>query len=183
MAGDIKKILGTSNSKGEVLASPEEFALALKESQETIKLLSSEIKELKKEKENSDLSKLTAAIEKLASDKKEENRSISDIDNINRTMNFKNQKSLVDGRSLMEAQQVAQEFRKEEKYPISIPRSMADYLGQVLTITVNGARVSIPCDGKTYYINKTHWEHAKERIARVDALNANEELTNVIIEA
>ena len=179
MAGENKKTLGNVNSKGEATASPEELALALKESQETIKLLKNELEASKKD---SSLDKLTNALLNLADNKKKEH-SISEIDNINRTTDFKSQRALVDGRSLIEAQQIAQEFRKEPKMPISIPRSMADYLGQVLTVTVNGARVSIPCDGKTYMINKTHWEHAKERIARVDALNMDKELTDVTIEA
>lgn len=170
------------NSKGGAMASPEELAEALKASQETIQVLK---QKLEAKEENNGIDKLTTVLEKLVNDKErhQEVRTISDIDNINRTQNFKSQQTLVDGRSLMEAQQVAQEFRNEPKLPISIPRAMGDYLGQSLTVTVNGARVSIPCDGKTYFINKTHWEHAKERIARVDALNQNQELTNVVMEA
>ena len=51
---------------------------------------------------------------------------------------------------------------------------MATKFGPSLSITVNGVRVSIPCDGKTYFINETHWEHARERMAKVDALDADE---------
>jgi hypothetical protein len=72
----------------------------------------------------------------------------------------------------MEAQQSLQEFRNEIKKPISIPKSMANFLGPNLNVTVNGIRVSIPCDGKTYYINETHYEHARERMAKVDLQEA-----------
>lgn len=183
MTGENKKALGNATSKGEAMASSEDLAIALSESQKTIKML--EEKLAKAESNNSDdgISKLADALEKLVAKKEPEIRGISDIDNINRTNDFKAQKAIVDGRNLMEAQQIAQEFRKEQKFPIAIPRAMADFFGQTLTVTVNGARVSIPCDGKTYYINKTHWEHAKERIARVDALNTNNELTNIVMEA
>lgn len=95
-------------------------------------------------------------------------------DNLNRTTDFKNTKATVDGRSLMEAQQIMQEFRKEVKKPISIPKQMANFIGPTLAITVNGARVSIPCDGKTYFINATHYEHARERLAKLDILESQE---------
>lgn len=90
---------------------------------------------------------------------------------VNRSVDFRNTRATVDGRSLMEQQAALQNFRGEAKKPISIPKSFQSSVGPNLSITVNGIRVSIPCDGKTYYINETHWEHAKERIAKVDILN------------
>ena len=96
----------------------------------------------------------------------------TEMDNINRSSDFRNTKAMVDGRNMMEAQQSLQEFRNEVKKPISIPKSMANFLGPNLNVTVNGIRVSIPCDGKTYYINETHYEHARERMAKVDLQEA-----------
>lgn len=96
-------------------------------------------------------------------------------DGINRTADFKGTKATVDGRSLMEAQQTLQEFRNEPRHPISISKALASSVGADLPITVNGVRVSIPCDGKTYYINETHWEHARERLAKLDALTSKTE--------
>jgi hypothetical protein len=81
--------------------------------------------------------------------------------------------SNVDGRSLIQAQELLQGFRAESKKPITIPRSLATSVGPYLTITVNGVRVSIPCDGQTHYINVTHWEHAMERIAKLDSANSD----------
>jgi hypothetical protein len=81
--------------------------------------------------------------------------------------------SNVDGRSLIQAQELLQGFRAEAKKPITIPRSLATSVGPYLTITVNGVRVSIPCDGQTHYINGTHWEHAMERIAKLDSANSD----------
>jgi len=97
----------------------------------------------------------------------------TEMDNINRSSDFRSTKAMVDGRNMMEAQQSLQEFRSEVKRPISIPKSMANFLGPNLNVTVNGIRVSIPCDGKTYYINETHWEHARERMAKVDIQEAS----------
>lgn len=105
----------------------------------------------------------------------------SNPDNINRTTDFQNQRATVDGRSLMEAQMTLTEFRSEEKLPISISKSIANYVGANLDVTVNGARVSIPCDGKTYFINKSHWEHARERLAKLDLLNSNTEPQVVVM--
>lgn len=90
---------------------------------------------------------------------------------VNRVADFKNTRATVDGRSLAEQQAALQMFRNEAKKPISIPKSFQNSIGPNLAVTVNGIRVSIPCDGKTYFINETHWEHARERIAKVDILN------------
>ena len=75
----------------------------------------------------------------------------------------------------MEAQQTLQMFRNERKKPISISKTMANMVGPSLSVTVNGVRVSIPCDGKTYMINESHWEHARERLAKLDLLSADTE--------
>lgn len=99
----------------------------------------------------------------------------TEADPINRSFDFQTAKTNVDGRSMMEAQQAVLYFRTEAKLPISIPKGMAQSFGPTLDITVNGVRVSIPCDGKTYFINETHYEHAKERMAKVDILNAETE--------
>ena len=91
----------------------------------------------------------------------------TESDNINKSSDFTN-KMTVDGRSLMEAQQSLLMFKSEVKKPISIPKAFANQFGPALAITVNGVRVSIPVDGRTYFINKTHWEHARERMAKMD---------------
>lgn len=102
-------------------------------------------------------------------------QAVPEADNLNRTTDFKNQRATIDGRGMLEAQQLLSQFRSERKKPISIPKAMANQVGSALAITVNGVRVSIPCDGKTYYINETHWEHARERLAKLDILAANNE--------
>lgn len=96
-------------------------------------------------------------------------------DEVNKTTDFKNTRAMVDGRNLAETQLALQEFRNERRFPISIPKSIANFVGPNLVVTVNGIRVSIPCDGKTYYINETHYLHARERIAKVDARETSEE--------
>lgn len=117
-----------------------------------------------------------SGIDKLANllaDKigKTETGVIPDTDNINRTTDFRNSKMYVDNQSLQDAQATASYFRHEEKCRIVIPKSIAAFVGANLDITVNGCRVSIPCDGKEHFINKTHYEHARERLAKLDALN------------
>lgn len=94
-------------------------------------------------------------------------------DNINRAAQFREKATMIDGASMMEAQSTMLAFRNEEKMPISIPNSFKTILGNSLDITVNGVRVAIPCDGKTYMINKTHAMHARERIAKLDKINSD----------
>ena len=160
-------------------ASSTELAKALSESQktnaamaETISQLQLEIANLKSSaNSNADVNTIITAL--AGALKNAGPQGPSESDNINRTTDFTNSRAAVDGRSIMEAQQTLQIFRREIKKPISIPKYMQNQIGPSLTITVNGVRVSIPCDGKTYMINKTHWEHAKERVAKLDNLNAS----------
>lgn len=90
-------------------------------------------------------------------------------DNINRTNNFL-QRATIDGNSLIEAQATQQMFKDEVTVPVSIPKTFQNQFGPYLSVSVNGARVAVPCDGKTYFINKTHAEAIRERIAKVDKL-------------
>jgi hypothetical protein len=98
---------------------------------------------------------------------------VPESDNLNRSTDFKNQRATVDGQNMLEAQQTLAQFRNEERLPISVSKTIANQVGAYLTVSVNGVQIRIPCDGKTYYINKTHWEHARERLAKLDILNAN----------
>lgn len=160
---------------GGQMASAEELARALEASQRRVAEL-----EAAAAKPRSDIQELAAAIAQMA---QPQPTVVPDTDNINRSSDFKNQRATIDGRSLMEAQETLMEYRNEEKLPIAIPKSFVNTVGANLAITVNGVRVSIPCDGKTHYINKTHWEHAKERLAKIDLLNANNEPNMVVVDA
>lgn len=96
----------------------------------------------------------------------------TESESINKSTDYNNQKVTIDGRSLMEAQAAVNEFKNEPKVPVSIPKSLANTFGPFLAVSVNGVRVAVNCDGKTYLINETHAEHIRERIAKVDILNA-----------
>lgn len=105
----------------------------------------------------------------------------SEEDNVNRSSAY-NTKNQIDGQSLMEAQATLMQFRDERKVPISVPKLLAAYIGPQLAVSVNGVRVSIPADGKTYYINETHALAAKERMAKVNRLQSKEPTNIVTIE-
>lgn len=157
---------------GSRMASADELALALEASQR-------EIAELKaaaaaREAQGSDLKQLADLLAGMVAPKNTVT-AVPEQDAINRSTDFKNQRATVDGRSLVEAQQTMALFRNEDKMPMSIPKTMANIIGPNLDVTVNGVRVSIPCDGKTHYINRTHYEHARERLAKLDKLAANTE--------
>jgi hypothetical protein len=157
---------------GSRMASADELALALEASQR-------EIAELKaaaaaRESQGSDLKQLADLLAGMVAPKNTVT-AVPEQDAINRSTDFKNQRATVDGRSLVEAQQTMALFRNEDKMPMSIPKTMANIIGPNLDVTVNGVRVSIPCDGKTHYINRTHYEHARERLAKLDKLAANTE--------
>lgn len=155
-------------------ASPAELATALEKVLARNAQLEEELAAEKAESKGSEgIKELAAALMQLVP--KQPAGQMQDADNINRSTDFKGTKATVDGRSLMEAQQTLQMFRNEPKHPISISKTIANSVGPNLSITVNGVRVSIPCDGKTYYINESHWEAARERLAKLDMLTANTE--------
>jgi hypothetical protein len=164
--------MGHSNApnQGGSLASPAELALALEESQKRVRALERQV--AANNSGNNQIGDLVQALAALIP-KEPQKPVVPNVENINRTTDFQNQKATVDGRSLMEAQQTLMEFRNEEKRPISISKAIANFVGANLDVTINGVRVSIPCDGKTYFVNKSHWEHARERLAKLDLLNSN----------
>lgn len=151
-------------------ASAEELAFAL----EALEIRNAELeKQLAAKNAGSDAIQELAAI--LTQVVKPTVQAVPESDNINRTTDFKNQRATIDGQSMAEAQQLLAGFKNEPRKPISIPKAMANSVGSYLPITVNGVQVRIPCDGKTYHINETHWEHARERLAKLDILAANTE--------
>lgn len=151
-------------------ASAEELAFALESSERRVAELEAK---LASQNSGSDAIQQLAAI--LTQAVKPTVQAVPESDNINRTTDFRNQRATIDGQSMAEAQQLLAGFKNETRKPISIPKAMANSVGTYLPITVNGVQVRIPCDGKTYYINETHWEHARERLAKLDALAANTE--------
>lgn len=165
------KMLGESG--GAEKASPEELQLALVASQQTIDHLEAELAAERAKKGNNDDS-VNKLAELLASVIKPQQQGPAEADNINRASDFK-ERTIIDGNSLMEAQQTMMMYKNEPKEPISISKTFQSQFGPALVITVNGVRVAIPVDGKTYMINQTHCLHAKERIAKVDRLLADTE--------
>lgn len=151
-------------------ATAEELALALEASERRNAQLEAQL--TAKASGSDAIQALTEAITQLA---KPTVSAVPESDNLNRSTDFKNQRATVDGQNMVEAQQLLSQFRSEDRKPISIPKSMANQVGAVLSVSVNGVQVRIPCDGKTYYINETHWEHARERLAKLDTLSAKVE--------
>lgn len=150
-------------------ASADELAFALAASENRVRELE---RQLSAKSESDSIRQLADALVQAV---RPTVQAVPEPDHINRTTDFKNQMATLDGQSMQEAQQLLATFRNEDKLPISIPKSMANTVGASLPITVNGVRVSIPCDGKTHYVNKTHWEHARERLAKLDIQAANTE--------
>jgi len=175
------KMLGESGV-GESSPTLEELKLALAISENQKAQMQAELDEVKKGKASD-----SSAIKQLAELLQEAivNKPVgpAEPDNINRTAEFRERAAKIDGASLMEAQSTMLAYRGENKIPVSVPKTFASQFGHSLDITVNGVRVSIPCDGKTYLINETHAIHAKERIAKVDRLLSDTEPKITEIEA
>ena len=69
---------------------------------------------------------------------------------------------------------LVQEYRDEEKVPVTISPFYAPYLGRVVRESVNGIILDIPADGQTYKVNKTHADHIIAKIKRIDAMIARQ---------
>lgn len=152
------------------MASSDELAIALESSQRRVAELEAQMAS-----RNTGSDAIQQLAELISAAVKPTVQAVPETDNINRTTDFRNQRATLDGQIMAESQQLLAGFKAEPKMPISIPKTMANSVGSSLAITVNGVRVSIPCDGKTYYINRTHWEHARERLAKLDILASNTE--------
>ena len=164
-------------SSGGAKASPEELSMALVAAESTITKMKAELEALKASKEKSTSSSEINTLVKMLSEAIVANKAPTgptEDDNINRTNQFK-ERTNIDGASLMEAQATMLAYRNEEKEMISVPKAFQSRFGPSLVITVNGVRVAIPCDGKSYPINKTHAVHARERIAKVDLMLSDDQ--------
>jgi hypothetical protein len=167
-----------SNKSGEAVASPEELQLALVASQKTITKLTQELEAMKSElaannKSDDSVNRL-ADLLATAITANSPVKGPKEPDNLNKATDFK-ERMQIDGTSLMEAQATMMMYKNEPKEMISIPKTFQSQFGPALVVTVNGVRVAIPVDGKSYAINKTHAQHAKERMAKVDRLLADTE--------
>lgn len=71
-----------------------------------------------------------------------------------------------------ERKQLAASFKQQETVPVSVSPLYRPYFGRVMTVTINGASIAIPVDGKTYKVPASFAEEIKIRIYRQDQLFA-----------
>lgn len=74
-----------------------------------------------------------------------------------------------------ERKSFAKSLRDQDYVPIQVSPLYRPYFGRVMTVTINGASVAIPCDGKTYKVPATFAEEIKVRIYRQDKLFAKKQ--------
>ncbi len=76
---------------------------------------------------------------------------------------------------------LAKRYSQEEKISVSIAPMYRDYLGNVARISVNGIMVTVPCDGRSYKIPKTHAEALFDSIQRInDRLTRKDRMKNIV---
>lgn len=66
--------------------------------------------------------------------------------------------------------QFAKSLKEQEYVPVQISPLYQPYFGKVHTVTINGASVAVPVDGKTYMIPETFAEEVAIRIYNQDQL-------------
>lgn len=71
-----------------------------------------------------------------------------------------------------ERKELAKSLKKQEYVPVQVSPLYRPYFGRVMTVTINGASIAIPCDGRTYKVPRTYAEEIKVRIYRQDQLFA-----------
>jgi len=77
-------------------------------------------------------------------------------------------------RKEQERKNLASFYLKEKKIPVTVSPFYAPYLGRVVPVLVNGIRVDIPADGRTYQINETHAGEIIAKIRKIDNLIARQ---------
>ena len=77
-------------------------------------------------------------------------------------------------KAVAEGEKVRKSFAKalkEQPYePVQVSPLYMPYFGRVMTVTINGASIAIPCDGKTYNVPKAFADEIRIRIFRQDEL-------------
>lgn len=66
--------------------------------------------------------------------------------------------------------QLAKEFSKQEKMPVSISPLYKPHFGNSMTVSINGIAVVIPCDGRTYRVPRAFAVEALGRISKIDKI-------------
>lgn len=70
--------------------------------------------------------------------------------------------------------ELVKKYLSEEKIPVTISPLYAPYLGKIVPVLVNGIRVDIPADGRTYQINSTHASEVIAKIRRINGMLARQ---------
>ena len=70
----------------------------------------------------------------------------------------------------LERKKLARLFKKQKTVPVQISPLYQPYFGKVMTVTINGTSVAVPCDGKTYKIPASFAEEVKIRMYNQDQL-------------
>lgn len=69
-----------------------------------------------------------------------------------------------------ERKALARQFKAQKTVPVQISPLYQPYFGKIMTVTINGTSVAVPCDGKTYNIPATFAEEVRVRIYKQDQL-------------
>lgn len=71
-------------------------------------------------------------------------------------------------------------YKDEAKVSIHLSPMYRPYMGNVLTMTINGITVAVPVDGKTYTVPKTFAEHIEARRIKIDnILKKTDNMANI----
>lgn len=69
-----------------------------------------------------------------------------------------------------ERKALARYFKSQKKVSVSISPLYRPYFGNVMTVTLNGTSIAIPCDGKSYEVPASFAEEIMVRISNQDEL-------------
>ena len=69
-----------------------------------------------------------------------------------------------------ERKALARQLHKQKTVGVQVSPLYQPYFGKVMTVTINGTSVAIPCDGRTYQVPATFAEEIKIRIYKQDQL-------------
>ena len=65
---------------------------------------------------------------------------------------------------------LARMFKNQPKQSVSISPLYKPYFGNVMTVTINGTSIAIPCDGRSYEVPVSFAEEIMIRISNQDEL-------------
>lgn len=160
-----------ASASGEAPKGASAESVALAKALDTIDMLQRQLaaERAKPSQDQSAIKELTAALRSLKAESAPTGAYGKPVsEDAVRAGDVRRSQTLIDGNGLMQAQRNLMGFNNEPQVPVMVPKSIAAYCGTALAVAINGVRINVPADGKTYMLPASFATAVRERIAKLE---------------